>query len=418
MSGPAGEPTRLVGLRRLKDFVAGPVRRYAGARNFDFGPGRRGNVSLLSPYVRHRLVLEQEIVEATLQSHTLDSASKFIEEVFWRAYFKGWLEHRPGVWLDYRRSVTELLRRLPDDTDLLQRYEAAVAGNTGIDCFDAWADELVTDGYLHNHARMWFASIWVFTLGLPWQLGADFFYRCLVDGDPASNTLSWRWVCGLHTPGKTYLARASNIEEFTDNRFSPGDQLAVSAPALTDTSVYSAEPLRHSQAIEPGERFGLLVTEEDCFPESLIEGGAPTAVIGALATTSRSPLPVGDLAREFAFGAVSDAVERASQHFGVDGELSGSSDWGDLLLEWATQQRITTIATAYVPVGPVAEVLDVAARKLEERGIRLVQLRRAYDNVAWPHARRGFFKLKTQIPSILDRLAICGDARAIDRKAV
>ena len=94
-------------------------------------------------------------------------------------------------------------------------------GATGIDCFDAWARELVATGYLHNHARMWFASIWIFTLRLPWELGADFFLRHLIDGDPASNTLSWRWVAGLQTAGKTYLATAENIARFTGGRFAP-----------------------------------------------------------------------------------------------------------------------------------------------------------------------------------------------------
>ncbi len=96
-----------------------------------------------------------------------------------------------------------------------------LSGSTGIDCFDHWAQELADTGYLHNHARMWFASIWIFTLELPWQLGADFFLTRLLDADPAANTLSWRWVAGLHTPGKHYLARASNIEKFTLGRFNP-----------------------------------------------------------------------------------------------------------------------------------------------------------------------------------------------------
>ena len=65
---------------------------------------------------------------------------------------------------------------------------------------------------------MWFASIWIHTLNLPWQLGADFF-KNLLDGDPASNTLSWRWVAGLHTQGKCYLATENNIKKFTNNRF-------------------------------------------------------------------------------------------------------------------------------------------------------------------------------------------------------
>ena len=66
--------------------------------------------------------------------------------------------------------------------------------------------ELKETNYLHNHARMWFASIWIFTLDLPWQLGAEFFMKHLYDGDAASNTLGWRWVAGIQTQGKNYLA--------------------------------------------------------------------------------------------------------------------------------------------------------------------------------------------------------------------
>ena len=65
---------------------------------------------------------------------------------------------------------------------------------------------LKENNYLHNHARMWFASIWVFTLDLPWQLGAEFFMKHLFDGDAAANTLGWRWVAGIQTQGKNYLA--------------------------------------------------------------------------------------------------------------------------------------------------------------------------------------------------------------------
>ncbi len=230
------EPDRAAGLAQLERFATKAGRDYASRRNFDLGPENRGNVSTLSPFVRHRLVLEQEILQSTLALHTPSQAAKFVEEVFWRAYFKGWLEHRPSVWSDYRVSIRRLIDDLDSDADLHARYESAIAGNTGIDCFDAWARELVQTGYLHNHARMWFASIWVFTLQLPWQLGADFFYRHLLDGDPASNTLSWRWVCGLHTRGKTYLARVSNIASYTDNRFNPHGQLPVRVEAVVSVA--------------------------------------------------------------------------------------------------------------------------------------------------------------------------------------
>ena len=86
-------------------------------------------------------------------------------------------------------------------------------------------DELRTEGWLHNHTRMWFASIWIFTLRLPWPLGAALFEHHLKDADAASNTLSWRWVAGIQTPGKHYLARAENIARYTNGRFDPRGDL-------------------------------------------------------------------------------------------------------------------------------------------------------------------------------------------------
>lgn len=418
MNGEFAEPTRTAGLRQLDEFAVSAGTRYARTRNFDFGPDRRGNVSLLSPYVRHRLVLEQELLETVLQQHSTSAANKFVEEVFWRAYFKGWLEHHPDVWVDYRKSVSSLFSKLNDDIELMERYSAAIGGNTGIDCFDAWSHELVTHGYLHNHARMWFASIWVFTLGLPWQLGADFFYRHLIDGDPASNTLSWRWVCGLHTRGKTYLARVSNILNYTDNRFSPHGQLAISAPPLSEARVFPIRNLPTPQALQPKERFGLLITEEDCCPASLLDDQVPVTILGALATRTRSPLPVGTAAYDFAYGAVADAVDRTTSSLGVSGELSTSAEWGALLAEWATRNRLTAVATAYAPVGPVAELLNNADRELDRHGIRLLQLRRPYDSMTWPHAQRGYFKLKEQIPAFLKRLEIAGGDDEIGSAAI
>jgi deoxyribodipyrimidine photo-lyase len=409
MGKPTGGATRDAGLRRLQEFAqrAGPL--YAKSRNFDFGPERRGNISMLSPWLRHRLVLEQEVLDAVLQRHSQSASAKFLEEVFWRAYFKGWLEQHPSVWTAYRRSVSRLVQSLESDGEALRRYEAAVQGNTGIDCFDAWVHELITHGYLHNHARMWFASIWVYTLGLPWQLGADFFYRHLMDGDSASNTLGWRWVCGLHTSGKTYLARPSNIAHFTDNRFNPEGQLATRAPALTENAAHPVARLSPLEVLPAAGRFGLLITEEDCNPESLGLNRPPEAVLGGIATHLRSPLPVGESARDFAEGAVRDAVERAARHFATDTALSKSDDWGEMLLNWASKHRLQTIATAYAPIGPVAELLAEAKNKLASNGIALVRLQRLYDGIAWPHSRRGFFRLKKQIPSILDTLGLGED---------
>lgn len=400
------EASRTAGISKLTAFIAQSLTHYSKSRGFDFGADRRSNVSGLSPYLRHRLVLESEVLEAALQRRSLTAVNKFVQEVFWRAYFKGWLEHRPQVWLDYRASVARLLKALESDSELLHRYTRAVSGSTGIECFDAWVAELEATGYLHNHSRMWFASIWIFTLQLPWQLGADFFYRNLIDGDPASNTLSWRWVAGLHTKGKIYLASSANIARYTDNRFNPHGQLARSASPLSEARVFPLHDLPAADGPPRDGDYGLLITEEDASPETLPLNGPPQAVLGVTATPQRSPLPVGKHATEFTTGAVTDALRRATQHFAVDGQFAMTEDWNNLLTEWARQRGLKTIVTAYAPVGPVAEMLAAAKQHLQDEGIQLLQLRRHYDNATWPFAQGSYFKLKAVIPELLDELGI------------
>lgn len=410
-------PTRHAGRERLAGFVARAGRAYARSRNFDLGPGRRSNVSLLSPYIRHRLITEEEVLAAVLEQHDRGAAGKFIDEVFWRAYFKGWLEHRPSVWTRYRQDLGILVDSLDTDADLRERYESAVAGRTGIDCFDSWANELVHTGYLHNHARMWFASIWVFTLQLPWQLGADFFYRNLLDGDPASNTLGWRWVSGLHTKGKTYLARVSNIANYTDGRFNPDKQLAATAPPLDEPHEHPVRVLRDPLVPDDAGRCGLLVTEEDACPLSLDLPAKPVHVYGAVATDLRSPLSVGKPAKTFALGAVADAVDRARHHFHVPGVMAPTDDWGPAIARWAEENDLDTVVTAYAPVGPVAEALDVVRQQLSATKTSLVEIRRRYDMLCWPHASKGYYKLKSRIPELLEEMDLSAPASARTRAA-
>ena len=397
-------PNRQAGLERLARFLPAAGPQYAKARNFDFGPDRRTNTSVLSPYIRHRLVIETEALAEVLQAFSARQAGKFIDEVFWRTYFKGWLEHHPTVWADYTHSVSRLFKELESDSAFLERYSSATAGNTGIDCFDAWAEELTTTGYLHNHARMWFASIWVFTLQLPWQLGADFFLRHLLDGDPASNTCSWRWVSGLHTPGKTYLARVSNIVNYTDGRFNPQGQLATTATPLSEPEPPKTEPLREAGPLEFDGPFALMITEEDCVPEIGLIDGEPDAILGLVTTRRRSIVPVGVPAYTFATGAVKDAVTRAADSFGAPGVVMEADYRCDDLIDWAASKNVKTIVTPYAPVGPVADFLSDAMAELARHDVRLLQVRRAYDTMSWPHASQGYFRLKKAIPSILSEL--------------
>ena len=399
------EPTRAFAFERLERFLPRAGRAYARRRNYDLGPQDRSNVSALSPLIRYRLILEEEVLRETLRLHSLEEAEKFVQEVVWRAYFKGWLEHRPEVWARYCANRDRWLRVLETDPTLDARFGRAVSGGTGIECLDAWAQELVETGYLHNHARMWFASIWIFTLDLPWELGADFFLRHLLDGDPASNTASWRWVAGLHTPGKTYLARPDNIERFTSGRFSPGDTLAGAAPALWEPALPQPLPLQLPDRLDTTGPFALLVTEEDCVPEKLDLPSTPAAVLGWRCTKARSPLPGGELARDFASGAVDDALARCASTFGLDPDCCMGVD-ADETIDWLRSRGLTTVVTGHVPVGPVADTLEAHAGAWDAAGIRCVAVRRRYDELLWPHATQGFFALKRKIPDVLAALGL------------
>ena len=402
-------PTRAAALQRLAQFLPQAGRAYASGRNIDPGPGLRENVSGLSPWIRHRLLTEEQVLRAVLAQHTATAAARFIEEVCWRSYFKGHLETHPSIWSDYRRMVVGSFSHLP-------RCEAALEGRTGIDCFDAWVAEMKTTGTLHNHARMCFASIWIFTLELPWQLGADFTLRHFIDGDPASNTLSWRWVAGLHTPGKQYLAKAGAIERCSNGRFSPQGLVETAAPvqevALHPVVALPPLPTAATPGAVPPGRIALLLTEEDLHPESLgLEAVPLRGIAGAAAVAARSPLPVSPRVGEFVAGALDDALARAAAHFDAPAERLSALD-GDAIAEWAERIGADVVITAAAPLGPVEELLRDATDWLVMRGLRLVQLRREWDGVLWPRSTRGYFDLRSHIPAVIKELGLERDRPA------
>jgi deoxyribodipyrimidine photo-lyase len=363
-------------------------------------------VSVLSPYVRRRLVTEQDLVATALAAHGPEDAEKFIQEVIWRGYFKGWLERRPKVWASYVTGLEADLADLDRDRRLRRDVGRAMDGQTGIECFDAWATELVDTGYLHNHTRMWFASIWIFTLGLPWRLGADFFYRHLLDGDAASNTLGWRWVAGLHTRGKPYPADARNIATFTAGRFAPRpSDLAEVTQGLEATEpdgLPSVLPLREIRPPDPGRPTALLITDEDCRVEDFGLAGYDIRTVATISTGHlRSPLPVADLVAQFEADALADAALRVK----ASPVLLHAADPA-VLAKWAADAGATQIATPYITCGPLKDWLDDAAPSLAAQGIRFCEWRRDWDSAIWPHATAGFFKVRQQIPRILEQVLV------------
>jgi hypothetical protein len=365
-------------------------------------------VSRLSPWLRRRLVTEEETVAAALAEHGAGPAEKFVQEVVWRSYFKGWLERRPSVWTAYRTGLAQDVAALERDGGLADRVAAAEAGRTGLDCLDAWAAELVETGYLHNHARMWFASLWIFTLGLPWRLGAAFFHRHLLDGDPASNTLGWRWVAGLHTPGKAYAARAGNIARFTDGRFrpAPGEIAETVVPLEEPGGLPPVAPLRAPAPPEPARASVLLITGEDCATEQLgLDLPAMRGAATLAAAHLRPPHGAAEPAARFEAGALADAAARAKAAGAPPAQALMAREPADLAA-WARDHGATQIVTAHVPCGPLRDWLDAAAPSLDAAGVRLAETRRDWDGLVWPHCTAGFFRVKKKIPDILARAGL------------
>ncbi|MBY0503937.1 MAG: hypothetical protein K2X03_08500 [Bryobacteraceae bacterium] len=203
-TGPAGEITggRRAALERLA--AIDPVR-YASSRNY-----LNGSVTRLSPYLRHGVLTLAEVRDFALRrvSHAAQ-ATKFITELAWRDYWQrlyaAWGE---GIHHDresYKTGHTTYSAELPEDIR---------AGRTGLACMDSFATDLVTTGYLHNHARMWLAAYIVHFRRIRWQAGADWFLEHLLDGDPASNHLSWQWVASTFSH-KPYFFNRENLEKYT-----------------------------------------------------------------------------------------------------------------------------------------------------------------------------------------------------------
>ncbi|MEO0864335.1 MAG: FAD-binding domain-containing protein, partial [Pseudomonadota bacterium] len=385
---------------RLQRFVPHAGRDYAARRNFDLGRDGHDGVSTLSPYIRARLLTEEDVLQSVLGRFAPSSAEKFIQEVYWRTYWKGWLEMRPSVWMRYRADLKRQIDNVHTQGGLRARWEAACTGQTEIECFNSWAQELAETGYLHNHARMWFASIWIFTLELPWELGADFFLRHLLDGDPASNTLGWRWVAGLQTPGKTYLARTSNISKYTEGRFAPKWQLAGEARPVQGAGNPERTTLPDADMLIPTARTGLILHDDDLGPGYLLDTGlTPVATACVMTRPDLSPLAQAPHVAAFACGALDDVTARFKERLG---EVSNLDATADAIAAWAAAHDIDQIVLPYAPVGPNADLVAQLKRAGDMPPVRVI--RRGYDSTAWPHATHGFFRFKDKIPKLLGGL--------------
>lgn len=391
--------TRDGALRRLGEFLP-LLSGYGALRNYD-DPGRE-NVSLLSAFVARRLILEEEILRAALREHSFAAIEKFFQEVCWRTYWKGWLELRPQVLERYLRELAVQKSSLRSDEQEL--YRRAVGGETGIECFDVWSNELRKNHYLHNHVRMWFASIWIFTLKLPWQLGAEYFFQQLLDADAASNTLSWRWVAGLHTAGKHYVAKAENIRKYTRGRFDPKNQLNEDAGPVSEEAFEYSEH-RAEQKIGfsrelPVGRVGWLLSGEDLCPEiQAPEGLKIVAVAGGWDVGIEKQFGISAEVVRASEGAFVDALNRAARSFDCSSTGFDPLDFAGSVRRWADREELDGIVFYLPAVGPWRQRFFDSLPLLTGE-LKICALRREWDRLCHPHASAGYFRFRKCFPEL------------------
>ena len=372
-------PSRASAIDRLNKFINENLFEYSKLRNFDYGPKNRSNISCLSPYITHGIISELELIKKSLNKFSFSKNEKFIQEILWRTYWKGWLELRPNVWTDYLNELKKIREEFKENTD----YKNAIEGKTEIECFNEWLKELKENNYLHNHARMWFASIWIFTLNLPWQLGAELFMKHLYDGDAAANTLGWRWVAGIQTQGKNYLATEWNIKKFTNNRFS-NIKLNENAPPKINNKTYAASILGFNNPQNLEEKNLLIFENNLAFEISDFKDKKFKKIFLVSNKNENRTIKLSEKLIKFKSQLIEDQKKRLK-------EKSIKTEIIDL-------SEIQNINETFYGLYPtVGENLDF----ISTNNLKIEFLYRRLDQFSWQYCNKGFFNFKNYIPKII-----------------
>jgi deoxyribodipyrimidine photo-lyase len=303
--------------------------------------------------------------------------------VVWRTYWKGWLELHPGVWTDYVRLAAEPAPDVP--------WDGAMR---------VFTEELRSTGYLHNHARMWWAAWWCHQQGLPWAAGARFFFDHLLDADAASNTLGWRWVAGLQTPGKAYLARRDNVAKYWEDHGSLDDlDDSVRARIPAETADRSRVTLPEYAETPPSldNPVLLLGHADDLSIETTPLGKLRPAAIALVEQTSESD---SEAKRTWRRRAMDDAANRWSQDYGQTVERLPR--W-DAVSGWAARTAGGHLVTMAPLVGPDADAWKPQHQALQDAGTQVTECRRTWDQRLFPAARAGFFPFWHKVRPLLSK---------------
>ena len=297
----AFEPTLQAAHARL---AAVQPAAYARTRN-----ALDGAVTRLSPYLTHGLLSLRDVFDAVNARHPLDAQHKFVFELGWRAYYR-------HVWAHLGDGIHQSIHTglLPDDAYQPNMPADVLEARTGIPAIDTAVRELYETGYVHNHARMWLASYLVHLRKVHWHAGAQWMLGHLLDGNVASNHLSWQWVAGTSST-KPYLFNADNVAKYApvpwhspgtqiDTSYEEMDRIARSAAPIQQRKVSALEGIQQPawHASPPGTAWsapdGSLALGRDVWlvhpwslgstPQAFAEGGV---VIGVCIAESHAQMP-------------------------------------------------------------------------------------------------------------------------------
>jgi len=363
--------------KKWKYFLSTKIKDYGSLRNFDYGPGEINYVSKISPFISHRVLFEYQLIREIKLKHKENFVNKFIEEIYWRIYWKGVLENKPCIWENF---VNKEINNY--DSDI---YKMAVKGETNISYFNSWVQELKTYNYLHNHTRMWFASTWIFTLGLPWELGARFFFKHLYDGDAASNLLSWRWVGGLHTKGKKYMFSPQNLKKFSNGRFCVNNISNQDIFLKDDFEVIFSDEIYQSN-MQKSSNY-LIMFENDLHENSLKN-----------IISKYQNIYLIDLETKHRKIEVSTSVAQFKQN--LRDEFSTKFSNIEIISSLELKDKLKGISSVDLIYPSIGDNYDFIKRFQEKNKLKVKKLVRPEDLYAWKFAKRGFFKFKENIPAI------------------
>ena len=376
----------------LENFLDTKINKYDQMRNFDPGiehPIRY--VSGLSPYISHGVIKEKDILLKVYKAN--GNSEKFINEIFWRVYWKGWLEQHREIWTIYNESLKKLNAFSKFKENI---FNNALEGNTEIEPFNDWIHQIKSYGYLHNHTRMWFASIWIHYLGLPWELGANFFLQNLLDGDVASNTLSWRWVAGIQTPGKKYIATVENLNKYTFNKY-PNLKL----PNIKNQDFYPE--IRKINAISYNKEFSnklrkaYFILENNLNIKYIIENYKSFKLI--ILINFNTQVCFSKVVADFKAKLSNDLLLKLKKSGIKVHNLTLPKD-NDCLIKLLKLNEIEVVCSDYICQSYENDIFE---KFIEGAQIKCEKTLESFYTDTWTFSRKGYFQLKKNISTLINK---------------